>query len=98
MGDNVEGLPVAGYKPQSSEKIDLVNGFKQDEERLIRLIESMFHARDVGTNKDGILNSDLGPTFDPRWLSIALNHFQQGYMALNRAVFRPGRVKLEEDE
>lgn len=91
------GLPVEGYKPQTNEKIELVNGFKQDEERLIRLIESMVHARDIGT-KDGILNQDVGPTFDPRWLSIALTHFQQGYMALNRAVFRPGRVKLPEDE
>lgn len=95
---SVEGLPVAGYKPQSQEKIDLVNGFKEDEERLLRLIESMYEARDIGTNKQGIVGSDLGPTFDPRWLSIAITHFQQGYMALNRAVFRPGRIKLPEDE
>lgn len=92
-----QGLPVEGYKPQTDEKIELVNGFKRDEERLIRVIESMIQARDIGVNAQGLVGSDLGPTFDPRWLSIALTHFQQGFMALNRAVFKPGRVTLPED-
>ena len=34
---------------------------------------------------------------DPRWVAVAKTHFEQGFMALNRAVFQPGRVKLPED-
>jgi hypothetical protein len=26
---------------------------------------------------------------DQRWVAIAVTHFQQGFMALNRAVFQP---------
>lgn len=35
---------------------------------------------------------------DPRWVAIAKTHIEQGFMALNRAVFKPGRVALPEDE
>ena len=34
------GLPVAGYKPQSPEKVALVNENKETEERLLRSIEA----------------------------------------------------------
>jgi hypothetical protein len=34
---------------------------------------------------------------DKRWLAIARTHFEEGFMALNRAVFRPGRLVLPED-
>jgi len=36
--------------------------------------------------------------YDPRWLAIARTHFQEGFMALNRAVFQPTRIKLPEDD
>jgi len=38
------------------------------------------------------------PRFDQRWLSIAQSHFEQGFMALNRSVFKPSRVRLPGDE
>ncbi|MFE1598200.1 Acb2/Tad1 domain-containing protein [Methylobacterium sp. ID0610] len=38
-----------------------------------------------------------GTGHDDRWLAIARTHIQEGFMALNRAVFRPGRVSLPED-
>lgn len=42
---------------------------------------------------------DLNPNVvDPRWLAIARTHFEQGFMALNRAIFQPQRVKLPEDK
>jgi len=85
------GLPVAGYQAQTDERVELVNGFKRDEERLLRVIESMM----IATEENEFFKSL--PAFDPRWLSIAMTHFQQGFMALNRSVFRPGRVKLPED-
>jgi len=35
---------------------------------------------------------------DPRWMAIAKTHFEQGFMAFNRAIFRPKRVTLPEDK
>lgn len=81
------GLPVAGYKPQSDERVTLVNLNKETEERLLRLLDRM---EQEGTGD--------GPAFDRRWITIARAHFEQGFMALNRAVFQPGRVTLPEDK
>lgn len=73
--------PVAGYRPQSPERLAAVNHNKETEERLLREIEQ-------GT-KDGVL--------DPRWAAIAKTNIEQGFMALNRAVMQPHRVSLPED-
>lgn len=80
-----EGLPVAGYKPQPEEKVDLVNENKELEERVMRQLDAL-----AG------LTSTVG--IDPRWLAIGRTQIEQGFMAVNRAVFKPGRVKLPEDE
>lgn len=89
-------LPVAGYTKQSDARIALVNEFKQDEERLLRKLDAALKAT---TSKDApggtLVNVAL---CDPRWLAIARTHFQEGFMALNRAVFQPQRIKLPEDE
>lgn len=79
------GLPVAGYTAQSEEKVALVNHFKEAEERLLRDIDAM---RDTAEPH----------RFDQRWLSIAQTQLQQGFMALNRAVFQPQRIRLPGDE
>ena len=75
------GLPVAGYQPQSEANVELVNGFKRLEEQLLREIDAM-HI----------------DAYDQRWLAIAQTDLQKGFMALNRAVFRPGRIALPTDE
>jgi hypothetical protein len=31
---------------------------------------------------------------DQRWLAIGRTHIEQGFMAINRSIFRPERVKL----
>lgn len=98
-----EPLPVKGYSPQSNEKIALVNEFKADEERLLRKLEALVH-----TYKD---EEQLWPNgsrvprmvarvkaYDEHWLDVAWTHFNEGFMALNRAVFQPQRIKLPEDE
>lgn len=33
------------------------------------------------------------PRIDPRWLDIAKEHFEQGYMAMNRSILKPDPVK-----
>lgn len=32
---------------------------------------------------------EYGPVFDPRWLAIATTYFQEGFMALRRAIEQP---------
>lgn len=84
-----EGLPVSGYRPQSDEAVRLVNEFKADEERLLRKLDAL--------REKNLLDRESPAPYDPRWLAIARTNLAQGFMALNRAVFRPQRVKLPED-
>jgi hypothetical protein len=86
-------LQVSGYTAQSPEKVALVNEFKDDEERLLRKLDAV--ARLKQKAKNGPIDD---PALDPRWLAVARTHFQEGFMALNRAVFQPERIKLPEDE
>jgi hypothetical protein len=74
-------LPVHGYKPQSAASVDVVNANKQLEERALRQL-------------DALAGFD---TIDKRWLAIGRTHLEQAFMAVNRAVFKPGRVALPED-
>lgn len=76
------GLPVDGYRPQSDDKVQTVNGFKQDEERILRKLDAL---RD-------------NPAVDPRWLATGRTDLEKAFMAINRSVFQPGRVKLPDDE
>jgi hypothetical protein len=75
------GLPVAGYTDQPQEAIDMVNANKQTEERLLRLVERMQQQQEG----------------DQRWLAIAKTDIQRAFMSLNRAIFRPERVRLDGD-
>lgn len=84
---------VEDYTPQPDEKVALVNEFKQDEERLLRKIDRM-----QGIVPDAwSVQAAEKFAYDQHWLAIARTHFQEGYMALNRAVFQPQRIKLPED-
>jgi hypothetical protein len=74
-------MPVAGYTSQSADKIAAVNDNKETEERLLRVLDVML----------------TDEQFDKRWIAIARTHFEEGFMALNRAVFRPQRIELPED-
>jgi len=76
-------LPVHGYSAQPDEKVQAVNTNKQFEEKLLRLIESQ---------------ASTIPDMDMRWLAIAKTHFEQGFMAFNRAIFKPARIRLTEDD
>lgn len=75
------GLPVKGYRPQTADNITIVNVNKALEERVLRQFD--------------MLHGD--PRFDQRWLALAKTNIEQGFMAMNRAVFRPERVDLPED-
>ncbi len=92
MTEDHKPLPVAGYTAQSDAKVALVNEFKADEERLLRKLDAM-----VKTDNTHAM-TDRAFEFDGRWLAIARTHLNEGFMALNRAVFQPQRIKLPEDE
>lgn len=76
-------LPVTGYTAQPPEKVAVVNQNKRIEESVLRQLDLMQDAA-----------VDMG--FDARWLAIARTHIEQGFMAMNRAVFRPRRPTPEE--
>jgi hypothetical protein len=76
-----EGLPVAGYKPQDAAKVAAVNANKEAEERILR-------ALDVLQGQEGV---------DQRWLAIGRTMIEQGFMAINRSIFRPDRAALPDD-
>jgi hypothetical protein len=38
------------------------------------------------------------PLTDKRWLAIGRTNIEQGFMAVNRSIFQPSRVKLPDDE
>ena len=81
-------LPVSGYKPQSQATVDLVNKNKQLEEIALRQLDLL--ATLTAVNGEPI-------TIDKRWLAIGRTHLEQAFMAVNRSVFQPQRVKLPED-
>jgi hypothetical protein len=75
------GLPVAGYRPQGQKAIDVVNQNKMIEERILRHLDAL----------------EAIPGIEQRWLAVGRTHIEQGFMAINRSIFQPGRVKLPGD-
>ena len=80
--DERTGLPVAGYVPQAQGNIDIVNENKAAEEVILRMLDAL----------------DSSGKADGRWLAVARTHLETGFMAMNRAVFKPSRVKLQGDD
>ena len=76
-----DGLPVAGYQPQSPMEVALVNANKHAEEELLRTFDWLAEQ----------------PSVDKRWLAIGRTQIEQGLMAVNRAIFKPGRVDLTDE-
>jgi hypothetical protein len=79
-GNKSEPLPVSGYRAQDADSIELVNVNKQLEEVILLRLD---------------LLATL-PEVDKRWLALARTQIEQGFMAVNRAIFKPERVKLED--
>lgn len=86
---------VSGYTAQPDAKVALVNEFKADEERLLRKIDAVMAELRPNTPDNPALDQ---PAYDRRWAAVARTHFQEGFMALNRAVFQPQRIRLPEDD
>jgi len=68
---------ITGYRELSQHEIDLMNEVKAK-------------ATEVGMMIDN-LRTDLSlDRPDPRWMAIAHTHLQEGFMALVRAIAKPG--------
>ena len=78
----VNGVAVKGYTEQPDQKVEWVNMNKVIEESLLRLLEGYWEYDEI----------------DKRWLSVAKTHFEEGFMGLNRSIFKPQRIKLDIDE
>ena len=75
-------LPVAGDTAQSGDRVATVNINKQLEEQILRRLDEL---KEAGTA-------------DPRWLQIGRTKLEEAFMAINRAVFQPQRIRLPEDD
>lgn len=76
-----KGLPVHGYQAQTDQKVATVNVNKMLEEEVLRRLD--------------LLAAD--PDVDKRWLATGRTDIEKGFMAVNRAIFRRGRIKLDSD-
>ncbi len=81
MTDTHDPLPVLGYTTQHPAAVEQVNLHKQIEERVLRILDELKEF----------------PGIDQRWLAIGRTSIEQGFMAVNRAVFKPGRVDLDDE-
>lgn len=73
-----QGLPVGGYRPQSAEAIAAVNSVKVYEETVLRILDAVA--------------ADPELKADPRWFAIGRTQIEQGFMAINRSIFKPSRL------
>lgn len=76
MSEDLKPLPVAGYTTQSSENVALVNANKNTEEAILQILDYLSKIE----------------TVDKRWLAIGRTHIEQGFMAINRSIFKPQRL------
>lgn len=74
--------PIKGYQDVSAAKQEAVNGNKVTEEIILRHLDHL-------AALDGV---------DKRWLAIGRTHMEQAWMAINRSIFQPQRIKLPEDK
>lgn len=82
MPETHDGLPVEGYRPQTNSNVELVNKNKGLEELVLRILDDLKK------------NSEV----DQRWLQIGRTAIENGFMAVNRSIFKPGRVVLPGDQ
>lgn len=73
-------MPVSGYTTQSGDRVATVNVNKQLEEQILRRLDEL----------------KLDGGVDQRWLAIGRTQLEQAFMAINRAVFQPQRVTLND--
>lgn len=69
--------PIKGYSPVDQIKADLVNRNKNLEEKTLRILDELEAREEV----------------DKRWLEIGRTHIEQAFMAINRSILKPERLR-----
>jgi hypothetical protein len=69
---------VKGYRPLTDTRVTIVNANKVIEEQVLRILDELAKSEDT----------------DKRWLAIGYTAIEQGFMAVNRSVFKPERVSI----
>ncbi len=77
---------IKGYRELGQAEIDLMNEIKAKGEELGELVQKL---RNHGASHGEEGSPPSTSTLDQRWVSIGATHFQQGLMALTRAVAKP---------
>ena len=77
---------IKGYRELDQAEIDLMNEIKAKGEELGELVQKL---RNHGASHGEEGSPPSTGTLDQRWVSIGATHFQQGLMALTRAVAKP---------
>lgn len=81
---------INGYRELCQEEIDLMNEIKEKGMELQTLINKVNAFNGLLENEEGEPISEIAKEAEaPRWASIARTHFQEGCMALTRAVAKP---------
>lgn len=88
---------IAGYRELSQADIDLMNKIKEYGPLLEELLatvgghvtEQRRHSKDDGAPDNTVAQARLDRAQPERWAAIARTHFQEGLMALTRAVAQP---------
>lgn len=81
MSEQVTTPKILGYTSVSEDTATSVNENKQLEEIIVRRIEAF--------QKD--------PNTDKRQLALSATHIEDAFMHMNRALYKPTRVKLPGD-
>lgn len=74
---------IKGYRDLTQEEIDLMNEVKELAEKCGDLINKLEHSSSTVTSLD------TSPTIDKRWVIIAKDNLQLGFMAAVRSVAKP---------
>ena len=80
MSDEKQTYAILTYRPQTEDNVIRVNKNKVLEEQVLRVLDQLAQ---MTTHE-----------IDHRWLAIGRTNIEQGFMAVNRAIFKPERVKL----
>ena len=78
---------ITGYRDLSSDEIELMNAVKAKAEEVRELFETIYAKMMPSEPSDATEIAEIDET--ERWMMIAQDHLQQGFMALNRAIAKP---------
>ena len=82
---------ITGYRDLSADEIELMNAVKVKAEEVRELFETVYAklmpSEPLGATE--IAEIGINEYETERWMMIAQDHLQQGFMALNRAIAKP---------